>query len=155
MPTSRPTSDSVLETVPLVMRIIRREFRSHRGPGFSVPEFRSLAFLNRTPGASLGELAEHIGIEAPTASKLVETLVQRGLVKRQEDPRDRRRMSLTILPKGKKSIDEATEQTRQFMVQRLAHLSEDERKQVLSAMSLLKGAFIGDPITLVKEHAQA
>lgn len=155
MPTTRPTPDAVLETIPLVMRVIRREFRSHRGPGFNVPEFRSLAFINRSPGASLSELAEHIGIEAPTASKLVETLVQRGLVRRQEDPRDRRRMSLTILPKGKKSIDEAIEHTRQFMVQRLAHLSDEERKTVLSAMALLKDAFIGEPITSTKEHVNS
>jgi DNA-binding MarR family transcriptional regulator len=151
MPTSRPTVDSVLEVIPLVMRVIRKEFRSRRGPGYSVPEFRSLAFINRSPGASLSEVADHIGLEAPTASKLVEELVQRGLVRREDDPEDRRRVQLTILPKGKKSIDEAYEHTREFLVHRLAHLSEDQRKTVLQSMDLLKDAFAGAPVIAAKE----
>jgi DNA-binding MarR family transcriptional regulator len=143
----RTLADSVLESVPLVMRIIRKEFRSQRGQGFSVPEFRSLAFISRSPGASLSELAEHIGIEPPTASKLVESLVQRGLIKRDEQPADRRRVQLSILPKGKKSVDTAIEHTREFLAKRLVHLSSEERETVLEAMALLKIAFAGDPIT--------
>jgi DNA-binding MarR family transcriptional regulator len=155
MPPPRPTADSVLEVTPLVMRVIRKEFRSQRGPGFTVPEFRSLAFVNRSPGASLNEVADHLGLEPPTASKLVETLVQRGLVRREEDPDDRRRVRLNILPKGKVAIDKAYEHTRLFLVRRLAHLSDEERKTVLRSMELLKHAFAGEPIVAAKETQNA
>jgi len=148
-------ADEVLEVIPLVMRLIRKEFRSQRGPGFSVPEFRSLAFINRTPGASLGEVADHLGLEAPTASKLVDELVKRGLVRREEDPGDRRRVRLSILPKGRTSIDKAYEHTRQFLVTRLAHLTEAERRTVLRSMELLKQAFSGEPIAASKETQTA
>jgi DNA-binding MarR family transcriptional regulator len=144
-------ADEVLEVVPLVMRIIRKEFRSQRGPGFSVPEFRSLAFINRRPGASLGEVAEHLGLEAPTASKLVESLVQRGLLRREDDPQDRRRMRLNILPKGRAAVDKAYEHTRQFLAARLAHLSEEQRQLVLASLDLLEDAFSGEPIVVAKD----
>jgi DNA-binding MarR family transcriptional regulator len=147
---TRIVADEVLEAIPLVMRTIRKEFRSQRGPGFSVPEFRSLAFINRNPGSSLGEVADHLGVEAPTASKIVDELVQRGLARREENPADRRRMRLNILPKGKASIDKAYDHTRQFLIARLAHLSGDERKNVLQSMELLKRAFSGEPVTAVK-----
>lgn len=146
MPNTRPAADEVLEVIPLVMRVIRKEFRSQRGPGFSVPEFRGLAFINRSPGCSLSDLADHIGIEAPTASKLLESLVRRGFVHRVADPADRRRLQLTILPKGKRSIDAAIEHTRVFLAERLAHLTEEERQAVMRSMDLLKGAFAGEPI---------
>jgi DNA-binding MarR family transcriptional regulator len=155
MPSTQPTADSVLEVIPLVMRVIRKEFRSQRGPGLSVPEFRSLAFINRSPGVALHEVAEHIGLEAPSTSKLVDALVQRGLVRREEDPEDRRRLRLNILPKGKKSIDDAFDHTRQVLIQRLAHLSEEERKAVLNALELLKEAFAGKSITPEKEAQKA
>lgn len=57
--------------------------------------------LHRLQGAgrelSLGEAAESIGITLPTASRLVDDLVHRGLIDRHEDPSDRRlkRISLT------------------------------------------------------------
>lgn len=148
-------ADELLEVIPLVMRTIRKEFRSQRGSGFSVPEFRSLAFINRNSGASLGELAEHLGVEAPTVSKLVDSLVQRGLVRREDDPEDRRRMRLSILPRGKTSIDKAYEHTRQFLAARLAHLDDDERRAILQTMQLLKTAFSGEPIAVVKETETA
>lgn len=148
-------TDEVLEVIPLVMRVIRKEFRSQRGPGFSVPEFRSLAFINRNPGTSLGEVADHLGLEAPTASKLVEGLVQRGLLRREDDPQDRRRVRLTILPKGRAAIDKAYEHTRQFLAARLAHMNEEQRKLVLASLELLENAFTGDPIAVAKDAQTA
>lgn len=143
---TRSTADQVLEVIPLVMRVIRKEFRSRRDPDLTLPEFRSLAFINRAPGCSLNEVAEHIGLEPPSASKLVDSLVRRGLVSRQEDSDDRRRIRLSILPKGKTSIDAAFEHTREFLAERLAHLSESQSHELLQAIETLKEAFAGEPL---------
>lgn len=43
------------------------------------------------PEASLSALAENLGVSRPTASVLVDRLVQRGLVARGTDPAERRR----------------------------------------------------------------
>lgn len=151
MPENRSLADDVLEVVPLVMRVIRKELRSQRGPGLSVPEFRSLTFINRTPGVSLGEVAEHLGLEAPTASKLIESLVQRGLLRREDDPQDRRRMRLNLLPKGRTVVDKAYEHTRQLLAARLAHLSVEQRQLVLDGLGILEHAFSGEPIAIAKD----
>jgi len=138
---NRSVAQEVLEVVPAVMRVIRKEFRSQRDPALSLPEFRSLIFINRSPGSALNEVAEHIGLEAPATSKLVEHLVQRGLVKRQEDASDRRRVNLSILPKGRQSIDAAFQHTRLFLTKRFAHLTEGQRRNLLASMEILKTAF--------------
>jgi len=62
----------VLETVPLVMRTVRAEMRRRRTADLSVPQFRTLNFLNRQAGASLSQVAEHIGLTLPSMSLLVE-----------------------------------------------------------------------------------
>jgi DNA-binding MarR family transcriptional regulator len=145
-PSVNSTADQVLDVIPLVMRVIRKEFRSQRDPELTLPEFRSLAFINRTGGCSLNEVADHIGLEAPTTSKLVDNLVKRGVISRQEDPGDRRRVRLQISPMGKKSIDIAFDHTRKFLATRLAHLTDKERQGVVLATEILKEAFAGEPV---------
>ena len=137
-------AQEVLEVIPVVMRAIRKEFRSRRDPDLSLPEFRGLVFINRSPGCSLNDVAEHIGLEAPTTSKLVESLVRRGLVSRREDMNDRRRVNLSILPDGQKTIDAAFQHTHQFLTRHLAHLSEGERQSLFAAMETLKAAFASE-----------
>lgn len=129
----------------MVMRIIRRNFRAQRDPDLTLPEFRALAYINRNAGCALNEVAEFVGVEAPAASKLVESLVQRGLAKREADPGDRRRVQLSVLPKGEKSILTVREHTREFLNQQLAHLSAEEQVTVNAAMQILKEAFASSP----------
>jgi DNA-binding MarR family transcriptional regulator len=88
----------VLETVPLVMRTVRAEMRRHRAADLSVPQFRTLTFLSRQAGASLSQVAEHIGLTLPSMSSLVEGLVERKLILRNTHSVDRRRVTLTTRP---------------------------------------------------------
>lgn len=142
MPEKKSTAASeVLETIPMVMRIIRRNFRAQRDPDLTLPEFRALAYINRNPGCPLNELAEFVGVEAPAASKLVESLVQRGLAKREAHAGDRRRVQLSVLPKGQKSIHTVREHTREFLAEQLAHLSPKQQEALIAAMHILKDAF--------------
>src|SRR3989442_3151587 len=90
----------ILETVPLVMRVVRAEMRHQGALVVSVPQFRALAFVERHPGVSLAGVAEHLGVTAPTASTIVDRLVRRRLVGRVPDPEERRRVVLSLTPAG-------------------------------------------------------
>ncbi len=144
-----PLAAEVLDVIPLVMRVIRKTLRARRDPDLTLPEFRSLGFINRNPGCALNELAEHIGLEAPSASKLVENLVRRGLVKRVSHPGDRRRIQLSVSAKGSKSMEIAYAQTREFLGQQLAGLNKDEQESLLHSMAILKKAF-GEPVSQIR-----
>ena len=65
----------VLEVSPPVVRVLRNLMRTNRLQGLSVPQFRALALLNRTPNASLSMVAEHVGSSLPAASRMVDGLV--------------------------------------------------------------------------------
>jgi len=135
----------VFETVPMVMRSLRKNFRARRDPDLTLPEFRGLAFINAQPGCALNELAEHVGVEPPAASKLVEHLVRGGLVKRQPSPQDRRRVELRVLAKGEKTILAVREQTREYLSKQLARLTRREQDTLIEAMHILKAAFSSPP----------
>ena len=131
----------ILETIPLVMRILRAEMRQHRQPGLSVPQFRSLAFIRRQPGAPLNSLAEHLGLTPASTSKLVDGLLERNLVERRESPQDRRRIMLNLTPEGLSVWQSSYDHTLAFLVNRLDTLTSAEREALQSSLRILRPLF--------------
>src|SRR5262245_51845209 len=131
----------VADVVPLVMRTIRAEMRSYRTPDLSVPQFRALAYLGRHPGASLSDVAEHIGLTLPSISKMIDRLVARELVARSNASQDRRRISLELTPLGLSTWQSAGRATRNHLAEQLSALSADERTVVIKAMHSLLAVF--------------
>ena len=72
-------ADAVFETSLLVTRLVRAEARRSRPAGLSLSEFRALACLDVNPDSSLTDLAEYLGLQLPTASKLADGLVRLSL----------------------------------------------------------------------------
>jgi DNA-binding MarR family transcriptional regulator len=139
--TPETCASALVETIPQLMRVIRQEMRSHGAPALSVPQVRTLAFLNRTPGASLGALASHLGVTAPTASTLADRLVQQGLVARAPDPDERRRVTLTLTDAGAQRFHQARLATRAQIAAMLGGLSDAQLTSVEDVLLLLRGVF--------------
>src|SRR5690349_8045502 len=127
--TAAACAHEVLEVVPLVMRTIRTDMRRYRGRELAVPHFRVLAFLSANPGASLSDVAEHMGLRLPTLSTLVAGLVDRKLVVRKASATDRRRIALALSPRGQTTLDRARQATMEQLALRLAALSAEDRCQ--------------------------
>ena len=131
----------VMETVPLVMRFIRKEMRSRRGPALSVPQLRVLTFLSHVPGAPLASVTAHLGVSRSTASAMIDRLVRRKLVNRAEDPQERRCVVLTLTPAGARHLQQARDATCTRLAKVLAGLSAAELRQVTEGLALLGHAF--------------
>ncbi|MGA8573588.1 MAG: MarR family winged helix-turn-helix transcriptional regulator [Desulfobaccales bacterium] len=131
----------ILEAIPMVMHAIRKEMRNYRGFDLSVPKFRVLIFLNRHEGASLSEIAEHMGLALPSMSKLIDGLVARNMVLRQMDPGDRRRVTLAPTALGRTAMQSALEATAAQLAERLASLSSSGRRTILEATQILESIF--------------
>ncbi len=140
-PSPRTCAGRVLETVPLIMQFIRTEMRSRRTPGVSVPQFRALRFLDRHPGGSPSAVAEWMGLSLPAASRLIDGLVDRGLVTRQGLAADRRRIALHLTEAGRELLRVAREGTQARLADALAALPPDRRSVVVEAMEALRPAF--------------
>ncbi len=135
----------LMETVHPIMQFIRTEMRSQREPALSVPQFRVLAFLSRHTGASLSEVAEHVGVTLATASSNVDRLVQRGLVDRTDDPHQRRQVVLKLTPTGSSRLKKMKAITQQQIADLLGQLPPEELAQVRAGLQILQQVFQAVP----------
>ena len=60
---SEEAAHELLEVVPVIMKDIRSEMRSRRSPDLTVPQFRTLAFVDRNKGTSLSAVGKSYGID--------------------------------------------------------------------------------------------
>jgi DNA-binding MarR family transcriptional regulator len=139
--TAESVSALLVDVIPMVMRSIRANMRGSRAPDLSVPQLRTLTFLSARPGAHLSEVAEHVGIGLPSMSKLVDALVERGLVSRQNARHDRRRVVLLLTGDGAALLDTARRGTIALVAERLQGLSGDNLAVIATAMASLRAAF--------------
>ncbi len=128
----------------MVMRTIRTQVRSQRKSDLSVPQFRTLGFLNRNPGSTLSDVAEHVGLTLPAMSRLVDGLVSRDLMTRNISVDDRRRVELTLTKSGTAILEEARRMAQTKLAEILEPLTAEEGAAVMAAMRHLRVAF-GQP----------
>ncbi len=131
----------VLEVVPELMRHIRARMRAQRGAALSVPQLRCLLFVNGHDGAALGSLAEHLGLTPPSASKLVEELVQRKLLERSTSADDRRKLHLAVSPAGRRLLEMVLRETQAGLSVELARLDPEDLASVSRGLQALRACF--------------
>ena len=71
----------------------------------TLPQLRTVFIIAHNKTSSVIQIARHLGIGEPTASHLIDKLVQAGLVDRSEDPTDRRRAIVRLSPAGEELIE--------------------------------------------------
>jgi DNA-binding MarR family transcriptional regulator len=131
----------LIDAVPLVMRTIRTEMRKHRPHDLSLPGFRVLMFLRRKSGASLSDVAEHIGLTLPTMSKLVDGLVRKGLVVRENSTEDRRRVTLELSAHGREVLGAAQSKVRPGIARAIEGIPVEEIEILNRAAEIIRKAF--------------
>jgi MarR family transcriptional regulator for hemolysin len=135
----------LLEVMPLVLQDLRRTLRSHSTPDLRFPELRSLVFLRHNPGSNLTDLAEYIGVSLPSMSKLVDNMTYRGLIDRQPDAEDRRRVCLGLTESGLSVLAVALDAVKASFAVRLTQLDSRDIDLVYQGLNLLHRLFGGVP----------
>jgi len=64
-----------------------------------------LRHVTGTPPPRLGELAERLGVDAPSVTRKVQQLEARGLVVRASDPVDRRAVRVVLTRRGRRVLE--------------------------------------------------
>jgi DNA-binding MarR family transcriptional regulator len=134
-------TQNFLEVIPMLMRHLRAEFRGHRTPDLSVPQFRTLVFVNRNPGTALSPLAEHLGLTLPSTSKMVDTLVLRGYLDRQPSKHDRRKITLQLTSQGDTILEKSYQATQNQLQDLFENLSAPEQETILASLHILRNLF--------------
>lgn len=75
---------------------------------------------------SISALAETVGVDQPRASRLVQEGVERGLVRRVQDPSDARRTLIELTSAGRKLITEVRDHRRSAVEEAIAAFTPEE-----------------------------
>jgi DNA-binding MarR family transcriptional regulator len=105
--------------------------------GLSMPQFSILMRLYHGKGCGVSEISEYLDVTTAAASQIVDRLVQANLIQRNEDPNDRRAKQIELSAKGKAIIEKGVEARNKWLDDLAAHLSPQQREQVIASLELL------------------
>lgn len=105
-----------------------------RACGLTSAQLFVLRQISREPGASIRRLSERTLTDASWVSVVVARLVAAGLVKRTEDPRDRRKSALTLSRKGAQLLARAPEPYQERLIAVMRRLPRSQLRGLRDAL---------------------
>ena len=99
-------------------------------------QFSVLCRLEDTPRTP-GELAEIERVSAPSMTRTVSALAERGLVDRTADPGDKRQVIVSLTPDATTLLKEIRRKRDAWMSVRVGHLTPEEQDILLQASAIL------------------
>jgi DNA-binding MarR family transcriptional regulator len=137
MPTDdRLLARQLLNLLPLVMRTMAADMR-RQGCLLPPTHFALPGMLALRP-RTMGELAERMGVSAPTMSNLIATLAERGWVTRRQGLDDRRVTLIELTAFGRRSLQRHQVRAEQRVARLLAALPPAKRRDLLSGLTALR-----------------
>ncbi len=98
-------------------------------------------------GMSVGTLAKHVAVSKEQATRMVNTLAERGLVARTRDQGNGRIVNVSLTNKGNDELARRIRERNASMGKMLAPLSEDDRRRLVesarTSAQILKRALCG------------
>jgi DNA-binding MarR family transcriptional regulator len=113
----------------------------HRQHGLSLTGFEALRRIAEAPGerASMGEVAEAVGLSRPGVTSTIGRLVEEGLVVRERAAGDKRLLHARLTPAGRERVTAAA-RTHDDLVARLLTLLGDDAGTVTDALARVSAA---------------
>jgi DNA-binding MarR family transcriptional regulator len=106
-----------------VMRLQRRASpRDWMELDLSMAQMKAMFVLHHDGPAKVSDLAEALGVSAPSMTGTLERLVRHGLIERRDDPSDRRLVINALTPAGQALVERLHQGRRQRLLAALARL---------------------------------
>jgi DNA-binding MarR family transcriptional regulator len=133
--------DEVLTTLDEMMSYRRRAFCAqplHRD--ISMPQFYILMTLQERDRTTMSELATLLQVSMPSASSIVDRMVDHGLIERVRDEDDRRVVHVGISDHGRALVEEISGLRRDEMQRLLLTMTDEELSDVARGVTAIRSA---------------
>ena len=128
--------DDIAEALPTRAAQLARLFLQRSSLNLSRTEIGVLRATSEYP-QRITDLAAGEGVTQPAITLLVNRLEQRGWLKREPDPADRRAVRVTATTLGQDAFDRARAEYRAFFHEEMASLADEEIQTLASAIDVL------------------
>lgn len=108
--------------------------------GVSVLQLRVLLVADRHAPLNLSSLAERLDVSPPSASRLVDRMVEAGLVSRAVSPHSRREISVTLTTRGRRALVQLRRSRQQAIDRVLAAMSPADRAALVAGITAFAAA---------------
>lgn len=137
----RPALDAAMCAIEELVAARRRTSTEWlRGCELSIAQAHVLATLQHHGALTVGALAESLEITAPTATGIVDRLVERDLVERVRSEEDRRVVQVSLSDTGRRVLEQMHGLGKAQVRRVLAELSDDDLGEMVRLAGLLRAA---------------
>ena len=120
------------------VRLLRMLRRQDDESGLSGPRLSALSVIVRAGPVSLAELAAAEQVRPPTMSRIVDGLVEAGLITREAKPGDRRSVRIEATQEGRRLLASGRERRVRALTERLNKIAESERRALARGIEILE-----------------
>jgi DNA-binding MarR family transcriptional regulator len=136
-----PTRTTIAELAallrPSLLRITRVIRNQRVDMSITLTQLSAMGSLHKRGPMSAGELASCERVQPPSMTKVLAMLEDRGLVRRDPHPSDRRQAIIAITAAGIALLDSERRSRDAWLSQRLVQLSSDERALLRNVVPVL------------------
>jgi DNA-binding MarR family transcriptional regulator len=122
---------------PALLRLTRLIRNQRVDMSVTLTQLSAMATLRNGGPMSAGELANCERVQPPSMTKVLANLEERGLVRREVHPTDRRQAIIAITPAGEELLDSERRSRDAWLTKRLGMLSAEERALLQRVVPIL------------------
>lgn len=134
---ARDNSDEVVDAVVAASRaLVGVAARSLVGleEEVTLAQYRMLVLLSSRGPQRVADLAQLLGVQPSTATRMTERLVTKRLARRHRAQRDRRSVRVAVTPTGRALVDEVTHRRRREVAAIVAGMAPEARQPLVDAL---------------------
>jgi DNA-binding MarR family transcriptional regulator len=123
---------------PALLRLTRLVRIQRVDMSVTLTQLSAMATLRKNGPMSAGELAACERVQPPSMTKVIANLEERGLVRREVHPTDRRQAVIQITPEGEALLDSERRSRDAWLTRQLATLSAEDRALLQRAIPIME-----------------
>jgi DNA-binding MarR family transcriptional regulator len=131
------TADLAAQLRPSLLRLTRIIRNQRVDMSVTLTQISAMATLRKHGPMSAGELAACERVQPPSMTKVLAHLEERGFVRRDPHPSDKRQAIISITDTGRELLESERRTRDAWLAQRLAKLGPAERAQLRAVVPLL------------------
>ncbi len=115
----------------------------------SITQLNAVKTLWDSGELTMSELADRLGVSPPSASVMVDRLVEKGIFCREHSTTDRRKVVVRVSPEAEKIAEEITSLIFQFFVDLVEQIGIENAQKWCDVLTRVKAALTDDPVVRI------
>lgn len=133
-----PFVSTLNEWIEAFMRRSMRNFILYsKESGLSMSQIGALFHIHKKGFTGVSDIGDDMGISSAASSQMLERLVNQELIRRTEDPHDRRFKQIVLTEKGDRILQESMHARQGWIEELVVTLSTNEKAQIIIALEIL------------------